>query len=158
VPAHVIEHYSTLSTAELLESVLGHYQRMWPMIRDLIVRHATDPAAGRLVLEGSALWPERVAELDLPQVRAVWLTADHCLIETRMRRESGFEAADPAGQSLIHSFLARTWAYDDAMMAVVQRLGLSVVEATAQMSADAIVESALAVLDSYPSPAGEETR
>ena len=152
VPAHVLEHYSTLPTAELLESVLAHYERMRPMIRDLIVRHATDPDAGPLVLEGSALWPERVAELDLPLVRAVWLTADHALIETRMRHESGFDSADPPGQALIRSFLARTLAYDDAMLAAVRRLGLPVIEATAAMSADDVVDVVLAELGAPPRP------
>ena len=150
VPPHVAEHYSTLSTAELLESVLTHYERMWPMIRDLIVRHATEPAAGPLVLEGSALWPERVAELDLPQVRAAWLTADHALIEARMRLESGYDSADPSGQALIRSFLARTWAYDDTMVAAVRRLGLSVIEATVAKSVDDMADAVLAWLDTPP--------
>jgi 2-phosphoglycerate kinase len=150
VPPHVAEHYSTLSTAELLESVLAHYERIWPMIRERIVGHATDVAAGPLVLEGSALWPERVAELNLPQVRAVWLTADHALIESRMRRESAFEAAEPGGQALIRSFLARTWAYDDAMMAAVRRLALPVTEATAAMSIDDVADACSMALGGSP--------
>jgi 2-phosphoglycerate kinase len=146
VPPDVALHYATLSPAQLLESVLAHYQPMWPMIRELIDRHANDADAGPLVLEGSALWPERFEGLDLPRVRAVWLTADHALIEARMRRESAFEAADPPGQALIRSFLDRTFLYDDALRTAAGRLGLPVIEATAAMSQDDVAAAVLAAL------------
>ncbi len=74
VPDHVAEHYRTLAPEALIDSVLAHYGRMWPMVRELIEARAADESAAPLVLEGSALWPELVAELDLPAVRAVWLT------------------------------------------------------------------------------------
>lgn len=33
VPAHVAEHYRSLSVDELITSVLGHYERLWPASR-----------------------------------------------------------------------------------------------------------------------------
>lgn len=35
VPAHVAEHYGSLTVDELIASVLGHYDRLWPRIEEL---------------------------------------------------------------------------------------------------------------------------
>ncbi len=149
VPDHVAEHYRTLTPDELIASVLAHYRRMWPMVRERIEARLADPAPP-LVLEGSALWPELVAELSLPAMRAVWLTADDALFDARIRRESRFEAADPAGRQLIESFAARTRLYNAQMLAQVRRLGLPRVEVTAAMSPDEVTEAVLTAL--YPHP------
>jgi 2-phosphoglycerate kinase len=146
VPDHVAEHYSTLTPDELLASVLAHYRRMWPMVRERIAARAADAGAAPLVLEGSALWPELVAELRLPAARGVWLTADDAVFDSRIRSESRFDHADPAGRRLIERFAARTRLYNAAMLAHVRRLGLPLVEVTAAMSPDEVTEAVLSVL------------
>jgi hypothetical protein len=98
------------------------------------------------VLEGSALWPELVAELDLPTVRAIWLTADDAVFDARIRHESGFEQAGPAGRQLIESFAARTRLYNATMMQAVRRIGLPFVTATAEMTEDEMAVACLAKL------------
>lgn len=146
VPDHVAEHYRTLAPDALLASVLAHYRRIWPMVRERIGARAADVAAPPLVLEGSALWPALVAELDLPAVRAVWLTADDALFDARIRRESRLDQADPTGRQLIESFAARTRLYNATMLAQVRKLGLPLVEVTAAMSSDAVTDAVLAAL------------
>jgi hypothetical protein len=123
---------------------------MWPMVRELIETHAVDADAAPLVLEGSALWPEFVAELDLPAVRAVWLTADDALFDARIRRESQFDQADAAGRQLIESFAARTRLYNATMLAQVRRLGLALVEVTAATTPDEVTEAVLTSLCPHP--------
>ncbi len=150
VPDHVAEHYRTLTPDELIADVLAHYGRMWPMVRERIEARAVDEHAAPLVLEGSALWPELVAELDLPAVRAVWLTADDAVFDARIRRESRFDEAGPTGRQLIESFAARTRLYNAMMMAHVRRLGLPLVEVTAAMLQDDVAEAALAALCPHP--------
>ena len=150
VPDHVAEHYRTLTPDELIASVLAHYGRMWPIVRETIEARAADERAAPLVLEGSALWPEFVAALDLPGVRAVWLTADDALFDARIRRESGHDAADAAGRQLIESFAARTRLYNATMLKHVRRLGLPLVEVTAAMSPDEVTEAVLAALSPHP--------
>ena len=150
VPDHVAEHYRTLSPEALIDSVLTHYRGMWPMVRGMIEARAADEGAPPLVLEGSALWPELVAELDLPAVRAVWLTADDAVFDARIRRESRFDDADAARRQLIESFVARTRLYDATMMAHVRRLGLPCVEVSAAMSEDDVIGAVLAALSPHP--------
>jgi 2-phosphoglycerate kinase len=152
VPDHVAEHYRTRSPDDLLASVLDHYGRMWPMVRERIEARVADAASPPLVLEGSALWPELVTGLDLPAVRAVWLTADDSVFDARIRRESRFDAADPDGRQLIESFAARTRLYNATMLGQVRRLGLPLVEVTAAMSPDEVTDAVLEALEASPHP------
>jgi 2-phosphoglycerate kinase len=154
VPDHVAEHYTTLTPDQLIASVLAHYRNMRPMLRELIVARAGDAAEAPLVLEGSALWPEFVAELDIPGVRAVWLTADHALIEARIRRDSAIETLAPRERTMTENFIARTRLYDDAMMAAVRRLGLPFVEVADGTGVEAIVDACLAVFSGGGAAAG----
>ena len=120
VPPHVVEHYSTLAVDELISSVLGHYARLWPRIEELV-----DDADG-LVLEGSALWPERVAKLT--GVRSVWLTADDDTIRERIHDSGEYSAASANERALMDKFLARSVRFQQLLLADVERFGLRRVE------------------------------
>jgi 2-phosphoglycerate kinase len=125
VPPHVAKHYLELSTDELIESVQAHYRRILPTSEALIRRHAEDAAAERLVLEGSALWPDLVAGLRVPGVAAVWLTAAPHFIAKRIHRESLYAEADARGRRMIDAFVARSQRYGADMAAELARLGLA---------------------------------
>lgn len=118
VPPHVAAHYASLTPRELVAAVLQHYERMWPRIEALI------RSADGLVLEGSGLWPDRVAALDAPGTTAVWLTAGPEVIRARIRTAGHYATATPYEKLLMDKFLARTLRYQDQMRAVVDRLGL----------------------------------
>ena len=65
VPDHVAEHYLSLSVDQLIKDVLHHYRvNVWPKVEKIVASHINDPSRGRLIIEGSALWPELVATLD----------------------------------------------------------------------------------------------
>ena len=106
-PPHVAEHYSGLDVDELIRSVLDHYDRLWPRIEELITDRVTGDGPG-LVLEGSALWPARVAGLTaVPGTRAVWFTADEAVLRERMRSSAGYAQLTGREQYLVDKFLAR---------------------------------------------------
>lgn len=140
VKPHVVEHYRDLSVDELIADVLAHYKSMWSEIKALISAHVADISRGKLVLEGSALWPEEVATLEDTGVKALWLTASDDLFETRIKTESRFDVASPEERMLIEKFLARTLRYNSEMLQVAERLdlpvlcidGLSTIEVYAQ--------------------------
>ena len=47
VPQHVSDHYLSLSVDELITDVMGHYEKVWPRIEQLVVSHiAADSGAG----------------------------------------------------------------------------------------------------------------
>lgn len=146
VPPHVAEHYRTLSVDELIADVLAHYKRLWPTIEAIIAEHATDEAAGSLVLEGSALWPETVATLRLEGVAAVWLTASDDFVLSRILSGSEFAQAAPEGQLLIQKFVQRTQRYNDLMIKAVSRLGLASINVETTASLEELADACLEVL------------
>lgn len=143
-PPHVASHYRDLGVEALIESVLAHYRRLWPRVRELVERHAADPLAAPLVVEGSALLPDLVAELRRPDMAAFWLTADEALLAARMRRESRFDEADEASRALIAAFLERTKRFQQLTDETVRSLGLTHIVVT---PADSVERVAQRVLD-----------
>ncbi|MFJ8971420.1 AAA family ATPase [Streptomyces anulatus] len=146
VPPHVAEHYGTLTTDELLASVLDHYERLWPRIEELITERARAGAPG-LVLEGSALRPDRVARLTVPGTAAVWLTADDTVLRDRVRAAGRYEEATDAERHLMDRFLARTVRFQARMLDAVEAHGLDRVDTggrTVTEVADAVLAAAAA--------------
>ncbi|MFJ3968245.1 hypothetical protein ACIPYR_08765 [Streptomyces parvus] len=146
VPPHVAEHYGTLTTDELVASVLAHYERLWPRIEELITDHARGGAPG-LVLEGSALWPERVARLTAPRTAAVWLTAEATVVRDRVRAAGRYAEATDRERLLMDRFLARTGRYQALMVAAVEARGLDRIDVggrTVAELADAVLAAAAA--------------
>lgn len=148
VPAHVAEHYGSLTVDELITSVLGHYDRLWPRIEELITTYAAE-GHGRtgLVLEGSALWPVRVARLQVPRTAAVWLTTDDAVVRARVHAAGRYEAATEAERRLMDKFLARTERYQTLMIDALDRLGMDRIDAGGGRSVTQLADSVLAAVD-----------
>ncbi|MFI5723182.1 hypothetical protein [Streptomyces cyaneofuscatus] len=148
VPAHVAEHYGSLTVDELIASVLGHYDRLWPRIEELIATHAA-VGCGRtgVVLEGSALWPVHVATLRVPRTAAVWLTAADSVVRARVHAAGRYEAATDQEQALMDRFLARTERYQTLMTEAVDRLGLHRIDAGRGQSAGELADMVIAAAD-----------
>jgi len=136
VPPHVAEHYATLGVDELIRSVLDHYARLWPTIEDLITDGANGDGPG-LVLEGSALWPDRVAGLTVPGTRAVWLTADDAVLRGRMHASARYGEASDEERHLVDKFLARAGRFQTLMTRAVDDHGLTRLDASDPSVAEA---------------------
>ncbi len=147
VPQHVADHYLTLSIDELITDVLRHYERMWPATEALIRTHASDLSADRLIIEGSAIWPERVAVMDFDNVAAFWLTANSQFLEARIHAASRFDQATSREKALIEKFLDRTHRYNDLMMNAVNKLHLDSIDVSAAPPSDRLIEQALRLID-----------
>ncbi|MEA2007792.1 MAG: 2-phosphoglycerate kinase [Chloroflexota bacterium] len=128
IPKHVVEHYSTLSVYELFEDVLSHYRRVWSNVKAIISLYANDPSYGQLIIEGSAIWPEFVADHNAPNTRSIWLTAENDQFQERIYRESNFEQVSDVEKCLIEKFLKRTQLFNEKMMAVINQRNLMSIE------------------------------
>ena len=146
VPAHVADYYLDLTDEARLGSVLAHYRSIWPLAEALVRRHGEDPSAERLVLEGSALWPQLAAALALPSAAAVWLTGPAGLIEDRIRRESRYGEVDQRGRAMIDAFIERSRRFDRLMMDEVRRLGLAHVEVGGDNGVETLADRCLAAM------------
>ncbi|MFD4129165.1 AAA family ATPase [Streptomyces globisporus] len=151
VPPHVAEHYGTLTADELIASVLAHYERLWPRIEELITDRAQAGSPG-LVLEGSALWPERVARLTVPRTAAVWLTADDTVVRDRVRAAGRYEQASEGERRLMDRFLARTERYQTLMVDAVDALGLDRVDTGGGRTVAELADAVLAAVEGQSRP------
>jgi len=124
VQDHVAEHYLTLSVGELITDVLRHYRiKVWPTVQTLIRSATAEASSDRLILEGSALWPEFVATLSFDGVAALWLTASEETIRQRIHRESLYRSKSAIERMMVDKFLDRTLAYNTRMIDLVDRHG-----------------------------------
>ncbi|MFD9501316.1 hypothetical protein [Streptomyces sp. NPDC060035] len=147
VPTHVTEHYGSLTVDELIASVLRHYESLWPRIEELITTHAVEAGGRGVVLEGSALLPDRVAGLEVPRTAAVWLTADHAVVRARVHAAGRYDAATSEEQHLMDKFLARTACFQTLVTDAVDTWGLDRIDAGRGQSVTAMVEKVLASVD-----------
>lgn len=120
IPEHVVEHYRNLSPEELFVDVISHYQKnVLPQVENIV------RSEEYLIVEGSALWPELVANLvNENGVKAIWLTAGYRLFQNRIYNQSNFNHLISEDQKyLIEKFLDRTFLYNKRMMELVKNLG-----------------------------------
>lgn len=147
VPDHVAKHYLCLSVGELVEDVLHHYRvNVWPKVEAIIVQYSTDPSKTGIVLEGSALWPEFVASLDLDKLAAVWLTASEEVFRQRIHAGSLYSSKSPRERMMIDKFLERTLAYNARMVDVVSQRGFILIDVL-QSNVPELAERLLSALD-----------
>ena len=129
VPDHVAEHYLSLSVNELLEDVLHHYRVIvWPKAEEIVTSHLSHTSGAGLVLEGSALWPEFVTDLNFDRVAALWLTASDDVLRQRIHAGSMYGSKSPRERLMVGKFLQRTIAYNSLMIEVVSRHGFALVD------------------------------
>ena len=147
VPDEVAKHYFCLSVDELIEDVLCHYRiNVWPKVEAIIASHSTDTSTTRIVLEGSALWPELVVSLDLDKVAAVWLTASEEVFRRRIHNGSLYSSKSPGERMMIDKFLERTLAYNARMVDAVSQHGFILIDVL-QSNVTELAERCLSALD-----------
>lgn len=147
VPGHVATHYLTLTPPQLIEDVMRHYERtVWPMVETLVTAHASGAAPERLVLEGSAILPHRVAANAWDCVGAVWLTGGDELFAQRIRDASAYAHRSATERQMIDAFLERTLRFNALTTAAVRQHGLSAVEVRPGVQVEETAATCLAVL------------
>ncbi|MDR6101465.1 2-phosphoglycerate kinase [Agrobacterium larrymoorei] len=137
-PPHVVEHYRDLGLDEMMQSVLAHYRSMWsPLVLPLI--ESGEP----LVLEGSALLPELVAQLDMQHLRATWLVSAGGVLERRIRAESDYDCREADARFLIDKFSQRAIAFNRFIDCEVLRLSLPKIEIAHDIAVGELLPSLL---------------
>jgi len=146
VPDHVAEHYLSLSVRELIEDVLHHYKvNLWPQVEAIVTAAAINTSKERIIVEGSALWPEFVTTLDVANFAAIWLTASDAVFEQRIRAASHYGTKSPRERRMVDKFLKRSLLYNAQMMDVIRQHGLVSVDIDAA-SVDELTQRCLSLL------------
>ena len=125
IPKHVVDHYQLLLADALIEDVLHHYRKnVWPLIKDIIISHSTDISSNNVVLEGSAILPELIVNLNFDNVSSIWLTASNEFLRQRIYVESKYKIKSPHEKMLVDKFWERTCLHNNLIIETVNRLGL----------------------------------
>lgn len=149
IPEHVVEHYKALSVGALFLDVLSHYEKnVLPQIEAIVHSHASEKSTECLILEGSALWPEFVAnKVGENGVKAIWLTASEKLFRNRIKHESNFDNVGENEKYLIQKFLARTLFYNNRMREEVERLGFICIDVESVSMADELSKKCMELME-----------
>ena len=146
VPDHVAEHYLSLSVEELIQDVLHHYRvNVWPKVEEIVASHINDPSRGRLIIEGSALWPELVATLDFDNIATLWLTASETVFRQRIRDESLYHSKTLRKRRMVDKFLERTLVYNAQMIEIANQHGFILVDVL-QSNVEELTKRCLSIL------------
>ncbi|MDO1583892.1 hypothetical protein [Rhizobium oryzicola] len=106
VRPQVAEFYQSLSPATVHWFLKVHHENMWPLIR-----HRLETALGNkesLIVEGSALRPDRIADLQSDDVFACLLHASPERLTERMHIGSDYWNRDRDTRMIIDRFLERS--------------------------------------------------
>ena len=130
----------------MIEDVLHHYKvNVWPQVETIVTEVATDTSKERIIVEGSALWPEFVATLDVANLAAVWLTASDAVFEQRIRAASQYRTKSQRERVMVDKFLKRSLLYNAQMMDAIRQHELASVDVNAA-SVDELTERCSSLL------------
>lgn len=111
LPEDVVDYYAGMTADEQVQSVLQHYdQNVWPIADAFIRSRLNNPYDLNLILEGSALLPDRVLAAGYVRVKSAWLTEPDSTISRRIEAASDRNQRTAEEIRLIDAFLGRSLA------------------------------------------------
>ena len=147
VPAHVADHYLSMTASELVGDVLRHYRDIvGPLVNDVIDAHCRLPGQSRLVIEGSALLPELVAAMDQPGIAAIWLIASDDVLRRRIHVSSQYETNSARQRLMIDKFVARNALFNEHVKHEVSQHGFVSIESDCVSQSAELTDQCVAVL------------
>jgi 2-phosphoglycerate kinase len=131
------EYFVTRSPDALIADVTQEHDALWPAVESVIRQHATwgEP----IVMEGWSLWPERVTQLRLPSVHALWFVAQEETLHERMVKAVEFYGGASDEAAMMRHYLARSFWYNARLKAAVKQFALPSIELPPRAPVQAIV-------------------
>lgn len=137
VRPQVAEYYASLSDETIHWFLKVHHENMWPRIRQIIESHRQ--LAKPFVLEGAALRPEYVAQLEHVEVLPVFLYADNDFLRRRMLEEARRGNADKPEAAIIDKFIERSIRENRDKLEAARAANIRCVDVAAPGALDALV-------------------
>ncbi len=123
IPLHVQEHYLNLPVDELVGDVVKHYEKIWPIVQSVIEANTNG-----LILEGSALLPKLIQQINFKTITPVWLTATDAFLKDRIYKSSDYLNKSIQEKYLIDKFAQRTISFDNMILKEVKELNFPFLE------------------------------
>ncbi len=144
VPQAVLDFYTNLSDDAVHWFLRVHHDNIWPLLR---ARLDAMVAAQTGILEGAALRPEKLAQIQLDGsiVLGLWLDPDH--LQRRIQRESQAQTHDGPIRAAIDRFTTRCLRENDALADAGRAYGFEVHDVSDPRAADALAAGVTARLE-----------
>jgi 2-phosphoglycerate kinase len=123
IPLPVQQHYSALPVDELVSQVVKHYEKLWPLILSVIESYKNG-----LILEGSALLPKLIHQMNFKKIPAVWLTSTDSFLKDRIYKSSDYFNKSIKEKYLIDKFVKRTFAFNKMILKEAKQLNFLFLE------------------------------
>lgn len=136
-----IEYFTTRSVAQLIDDAESQHEATWPAIEAVIRKRAR--WGPRVVIDGWALRPDKVAALGLEHVKSLWLVVDPKVLEERERANADYFGRSSDPERMLQNFLGRSLWHNDLIQREADRLGLAVLRQDGRASVDALGSEAM---------------
>ncbi len=129
VKCFVAHHYLSHTSDELVASVIHHFKKnVWPLVVEIVTERATKPLTNCLVMEGAALQPDLVMQLDFENIASVWLTASDAFFRQRIHQSSLYDIRSEDEKELIDRFVERECSISQRTKETVSTFDLPVID------------------------------
>ncbi len=135
------EYFVTRSPDALIADISLEHHTMWPAVQRVIRKHAT--WGQPIVIEGWHLWPERVTQLRLPNVHALWFVANEETLHERMVKAVEFYGGASDEEAMMRHYLARSFWYNARLKEAVKKFALTSIALPPRAPVHAIVAMCL---------------
>jgi len=135
------DYFTKTSVETLIENSRRSHEIIWPGLEKIIRTHSTWDAP--LVMEGYALWPKQVMAADFISTKAVWLTCDNQLLETRIRAQTSFFRGAEDEKKLLTNMLRRSSRYNELMIKSAVACGAILIRIEAGHSVEDVADMCL---------------
>ena len=140
--------YFVYNSAEwLVEDRMRGDSDLWPAIEAIVWAHTVGYSGDPVIIEGMALWPERVAALEYPGVVSFWLGMSAEALETQTWERVEFDYEPAEAREVTAKFIARNVMWNGLMLDACERLGMKVVDTSSTRSPDDLAQACIERFD-----------
>ena len=159
VKRFVAHHYLSHTHDELVASVIHHFKKnVWPLVAEIVTERATKPLTNCLVMEGAALQPDLVMQLDFQNVASVWLTASDEFFRQRIHQSSLYEIRSEEEKELIDRFVERECGISQRIKETISSFDLPIIDVEKHPDPKELERVVLSTLASQNQPRRAEAR
>ncbi|HEV7307630.1 hypothetical protein [Ensifer sp.] len=139
VRPEVAEYHASLTDETIHWFLKVHHENMWPRILEVIDSHRQ--RAEPFVLEGAALRPEYVAQLEPGSVTALFLYADDDFLRRRMLAEARRDETYEQKAAIIDKFIERSIRENREMLEAARAAGIRCIDVAVPGALDALMQA-----------------
>lgn len=138
-----VEYFTETPLIELQADAEALHAAAWPGVSRVIGKRAKYGPA--YVLDGWGFEADRIGDLGVPTVRAVWIDIDRDVLEGRERDVWPFYEQSHDPERMLASFLARSFWWNDRVVSRARTLGLPVLVQDGTQSVEDLCDEVLEV-------------